>query len=88
MTSALFLYFTYFTSIQLAGVNDHYICHDYALTRIGREPDRERVLRRLSKEPMFAANTNAALRMLSSRYVYRGDFTLLTTYVPTLDMKL
>ncbi|KAL4076324.1 protein-tyrosine phosphatase-like protein [Scleroderma citrinum] len=54
--------------LKLAGVGDHYICHDYSLTRIGREPDREKVLRRLSKEPMFVTNTNAALRMLSSQY--------------------
>ncbi|KAI6024512.1 protein-tyrosine phosphatase-like protein [Pisolithus marmoratus] len=54
--------------LKLASVDDHYICHDYSLTRIGREPDREKVIRRLSTEPLFAANTDAALRMLTSRY--------------------
>ncbi|KAF9226889.1 hypothetical protein BS17DRAFT_776289 [Gyrodon lividus] len=54
--------------LKLAGVDDHYICQDYSLTRIGREPDREKVLRRLLKEPLFAANTELALRMLTSRY--------------------
>ncbi|KAG9317825.1 protein-tyrosine phosphatase-like protein [Chiua virens] len=54
--------------LKLAGVEDHFVCQDYALTRIGREPDREKVLRRLSKEPLFAANAELALRMLTSRY--------------------
>ncbi|KIJ69780.1 hypothetical protein HYDPIDRAFT_142362 [Hydnomerulius pinastri MD-312] len=53
---------------KLAGVDDHLICQDYSLTRIGREPDREKVLRRLLNEPLFAANTELALRMLTSRY--------------------
>lgn len=68
------LHCNHFLSMQLSGVDDHYICHDYSLTRIGREPEREKVLRRLSKEPMFAANTNAALRMLSSQYECFGGF--------------
>ncbi|KAI6034580.1 protein-tyrosine phosphatase-like protein [Pisolithus microcarpus] len=54
--------------LKLASVDDHYICHDYSLTRVGREPDREKVIKRLSTEPLFAANTDAALRMLTSRY--------------------
>ncbi|KAI5993629.1 protein-tyrosine phosphatase-like protein [Pisolithus albus] len=54
--------------LKLATVDDHYICHDYSLTRVGREPDREKVIKRLSTEPLFAANTDAALRMLTSRY--------------------
>ncbi|KAG6335887.1 hypothetical protein ID866_3196 [Astraeus odoratus] len=54
--------------LKLAGVDDHFVCHDYSLTRIGREPDREKVLQRLSREPIFAANMDAALRMLTSRY--------------------
>ncbi|KAF8437257.1 protein-tyrosine phosphatase-like protein [Boletus edulis BED1] len=53
---------------KLVGVEDHLVCQDYSLTRIGREPDREKVLRRLSKEPLFAANFELALRMLTSRY--------------------
>ncbi|KAG8219010.1 protein-tyrosine phosphatase-like protein [Butyriboletus roseoflavus] len=53
---------------KLAGVEDHFICQDYSLTRIGREPDREKVLGRLLKEPLFAANSELALRMLTSRY--------------------
>lgn len=60
--------------LKLASVEDHYICHDYSLTRIGREPDREKVIRRLSTEPLFATNTDAALRMLTSRYSTMSAF--------------
>ncbi|KAI6127421.1 protein-tyrosine phosphatase-like protein [Pisolithus croceorrhizus] len=60
--------------LKLASVDDHYICHDYSLTRVGREPDREKVIKRLSTEPLFAANTDAALRMLTSRYSTMAAF--------------
>ncbi|KAI6135182.1 protein-tyrosine phosphatase-like protein, partial [Pisolithus croceorrhizus] len=60
--------------LKLASVDDHYICHDYSLTRVGREPDREKVIKRLSMEPLFAANTDAALRMLTSRYSTMAAF--------------
>lgn len=54
-------------SFQLAGVDNHLIAQDYSLTRVGREPDRAKVLERLLKEPLFAANSEAAMRMLTSR---------------------
>ncbi|KAG6380435.1 hypothetical protein JVT61DRAFT_8572 [Boletus reticuloceps] len=41
---------------------------DYSLTRMGREPDREKVLRQLSDEPLFVANSELVPRMLTSRY--------------------
>lgn len=44
------------------------IAEDYALTRIGREPVRELVMARLAKIPLFSANNEAALNMLTSRY--------------------
>lgn len=52
---------------KLAGVADEDIATDYSLTRIGREPDREKVLKRLAQEPIFADNKDAALNMLTSR---------------------
>ncbi|KAH7919534.1 hypothetical protein BV22DRAFT_1108028 [Leucogyrophana mollusca] len=54
--------------LKLAGVDDHTISHDYSLTRIGREPDRERVMERLRKEPLFASNNQAAMQMFASRF--------------------
>ena len=57
------------SEVQLAGVDDDAIARDYALTRVGREPAREMVMRRLSLVPFFASNTEGALNMLSSRYV-------------------
>ncbi|KAF9236250.1 protein-tyrosine phosphatase-like protein [Melanogaster broomeanus] len=51
---------------KLAGVDDHLICQDYSLTII----DCEKILRRLLKEPLFAADTELALRMLTSRFRY------------------
>jgi len=53
--------------LSLAGVDDETIAVDYELTRIGREPDREKVLKRLAQEPIFADNKDAALNMLTSR---------------------
>ena len=54
---------------QLAGVDPEVIAYDYELTRIGREPIRDRIMKRLLQEPIFAANKDAALNMLSSRCV-------------------
>ncbi|KAH8096727.1 protein-tyrosine phosphatase-like protein [Cristinia sonorae] len=53
--------------LTLAGVSDDAIADDYALTRVGREPARAKVMARLSKEPIFATNSEAALNMFSSR---------------------
>ncbi|TFY60047.1 hypothetical protein EVG20_g7568 [Dentipellis fragilis] len=54
--------------LMLAGVDDETIAQDYALTRIGREPMREAVMARLSREPIFVQNPDAALNMFSSRH--------------------
>ena len=54
---------------QLAGVSDHAIAEDYSLTRVGREPARAKVMERLTKEPLFASNNEAALNMFTSRCV-------------------
>ncbi|KDR84016.1 hypothetical protein GALMADRAFT_236600 [Galerina marginata CBS 339.88] len=54
--------------LKLAGVDDESISHDYALTRIGREPAREMIMARLSKEPLFASNNEAALNMFTCRH--------------------
>jgi len=51
----------------LAGVSDEAIADDYALTRVGREPARAKIMARLAKEPIFAANSEAALNMFTSR---------------------
>lgn len=53
--------------IQLAGVDDDAIADDYALTRVGREPAREMIMARLSKEALFASNNEAALNMFTCR---------------------
>jgi len=85
---------------QLAGVDNHLVAEDYSLTRVGREPDREKVLRRLMKEPMFAANAEAAMRLLTSRYEtmvaffdlleekYGGVETYVKTYTGLTDEDL
>jgi hypothetical protein len=52
---------------QLAGVDNQLIAEDYALTRVGREPAREMIMARLSKEPLFASNNEAALNMFTCR---------------------
>ncbi|KAG7097323.1 hypothetical protein E1B28_004682 [Marasmius oreades] len=54
--------------LKLAGVDDQSIAQDYALTRVGREPARAMILQRLSKEPLFASNNEAALNMFTCRY--------------------
>jgi protein tyrosine/serine phosphatase len=53
--------------LKLAGVEDEDIADDYALSRIGREPVRAMVMARLSKEPVFASDNQAALNMLTCR---------------------
>jgi len=54
--------------LKLAGVPDEEISKDYALTRVGREPAREMIMSRLSKEPLFASNNEAALNMFTCRH--------------------
>ncbi|KAF8165595.1 protein-tyrosine phosphatase-like protein [Crassisporium funariophilum] len=54
--------------LRLSGVDDEAISHDYALTRVGREPAREMIMARLSKEPLFASNNEAALNMFTCRH--------------------
>jgi len=53
--------------LKLAGVENEAIAKDYALTRIGREPQRALIMSRLAKEPVFIENRAAALKMLESR---------------------
>lgn len=55
--------------LQLAGADDKAIAEDYALTRVGREQNRQIIIARLSKEPLFASNNEAALNMFTCRYV-------------------
>lgn len=50
-------------------MDDDRIATDYALTRVGREPAREMIMARLSKEPLFASNNEAALNMFTCRCV-------------------
>ncbi|KAF9455935.1 protein-tyrosine phosphatase-like protein [Collybia nuda] len=54
--------------LKLAGVDDVIIANDYALTRVGREPAREMIMARLSREPLFASNNEAALNMFTCRH--------------------
>ena len=72
---------------QLAGVDDDAIARDYALTRVGREPAREMVMRRLSLVPFFASNTEGALNMLSSRYVRPAIPAVRHTHDASVDTK-
>jgi len=60
--------------LKLAGVADEDIAHDYALTRVGREPAREMIMARLSKEPLFASNNEAALNMFTCRHETMSAF--------------
>jgi len=53
--------------LKLADVDDQIIAEDYALTRVGREPARAMVMARLTKEPLFASDNEAALNMFSCR---------------------
>ncbi|OJA18919.1 hypothetical protein AZE42_07863 [Rhizopogon vesiculosus] len=86
--------------LKLVSVDNHNIAQDYSLTRVGREPDRPKVLERLMKEPLFAANSEAAMRMLTSRYEtmlaflnlledkYGGVETYVKTYTGLTDEDL
>ncbi|TCD69217.1 hypothetical protein EIP91_008320 [Steccherinum ochraceum] len=60
--------------LSLAGVSDDAIERDYALTRIGRERARPKVMARLAREPFFAANSEAAHRMFSSKRETMREF--------------
>ncbi|RXW24710.1 hypothetical protein EST38_g1196 [Candolleomyces aberdarensis] len=60
--------------LKLAGVEDDIIAQDYALTRVGREPAREMIMARLSKEPLFASNNEAALNMFTCRHETMAAF--------------
>jgi len=53
--------------LKLAGADDEAIAKDYALTRVGREQNRNIIMARLSKEPLFASNNEAALNMFTCR---------------------
>ncbi|KIY69715.1 hypothetical protein CYLTODRAFT_430268 [Cylindrobasidium torrendii FP15055 ss-10] len=53
--------------LLLCGVSDEDIAQDYALTRIGREPAREKIMKRLEQEPLFQENNSAALNMFTCR---------------------
>jgi len=53
--------------LKLAGADDNTIEKDYALTRVGREQNRKTIMARLSKEPLFASNSEAALNMFTCR---------------------
>ncbi|KAM6496098.1 Protein-tyrosine phosphatase-like protein [Amanita muscaria] len=53
--------------LKLAGVDHNTIARDYSLTRIGREPARAFIMNRLSQEPIFAENNEAALNMFTCR---------------------
>ncbi|KZP04568.1 hypothetical protein FIBSPDRAFT_968028 [Athelia psychrophila] len=53
--------------LKLVGTPDGAVAQDYALTRVGREPSREKIMARLSKEPIFASNSEAALNMFTCR---------------------
>ncbi|RDB19827.1 Tyrosine-protein phosphatase [Hypsizygus marmoreus] len=54
--------------LKLVDVDDDTIANDYALTRVGREPARAMIMARLSKEPLFASNNEAALNMFTCRH--------------------
>jgi len=54
--------------LKLAGVSHKDISKDYAFTRVGREPARKKILQRLSKEPIFASDNDAALNMFTCRH--------------------
>lgn len=69
----------------MADVDDEAVADDYALTRVGREPAREMVMARLSKEPLFASNTEAALNMFTCRCVL-AVFGLIS-YTSLLDRR-
>jgi len=53
--------------LKLAGVDNQLVAEEYALTRVGREPAREKIMARLRGEPLFASNSEAILNMFSCR---------------------
>ena len=63
--------------LKLAGIDDEAVSRDYALSRVGREPAREKIMTRLAKEPLFASNNDAALNMFTCRYVHDTSNRLL-----------
>ncbi|TFK20369.1 hypothetical protein FA15DRAFT_599906 [Coprinopsis marcescibilis] len=83
--------------LKLAGVEDELIAQDYALTRVGREPAREMIMARLSKEPLFASNNEAALNMFTCRHetmtaflkhieeAYNGVYSYIKRYIGLSD---
>ncbi|KAF8622112.1 hypothetical protein AX15_007247 [Amanita polypyramis BW_CC] len=56
--------------LKLAGVDHKAIAYDYSLTRVGREPARALILDRLTQEPMFASNSEAALNILETMMAF------------------
>jgi hypothetical protein len=62
-----YLHDRFLNFLELAGVDDATVSEEYALSRIGREPAREMSMKRLSKEPIFASNNEAALNMFTCR---------------------
>lgn len=54
---------------QLADVDNSTIAEDYALTRVGREPARDKVMARLLQMPLFATDNEAMLNMFTCRQV-------------------
>ncbi|KAF9266334.1 hypothetical protein L218DRAFT_997113 [Marasmius fiardii PR-910] len=67
--------------LKLTGVDNESIAQDYALTRVGREPARTMIMQRLSKEPLFASNNEAALNMFTCRK------ETMTAFLALLDEK-
>ena len=73
---------------KLAGIDDEAVSRDYALTRVGREPAREMIMARLTKEPLFASNNDAALNMFTCRYGHdRNRFTRFESHGLLLAME-
>lgn len=67
--------------LKLVGVDDETIAKDYALTRVGREPAREMILARLSKEPIFRSSNEASLIMFTCRH------ETMTAFLDLIDEK-
>jgi DNA-binding transcriptional ArsR family regulator len=64
-------------------VGDDDIAKDYALTRIGREPARAKIMERLSKEPMFSTNNEAAMNMFTCRCAFS-----LCSFEPMMTLRI
>ncbi|KAI0321984.1 protein-tyrosine phosphatase-like protein [Amylostereum chailletii] len=54
--------------LLLSGVDHEHIATDYALTRVGREPLRHTILKRIEDVGAFQSMPEAALNLLSSRH--------------------